>query len=203
MASRGSTACRRRARARPVAISTCTPCPGARTSTGTPTTRRTSALFWHHPHFQDRAVQLWEVIAERYRGNAGWRATTRSTSRPTTGEAVRARSTPPDRRHRAVDADQSSSWTATPTRPIHRCLKSRLENVVYACHDYAAAGFVIRRRLPGRRRRPVRRPPRLIERQVPRAHRASSARPRRRSGSVRSGPVYRATRRRDACATRS
>src|SRR5262249_52482993 len=27
------------------------------------------ALFWQHKHFQDRAVWLWEVLAERYRDN--------------------------------------------------------------------------------------------------------------------------------------
>lgn len=27
------------------------------------------ALFWRHPHFQDRFVRLWEVIAERYAGH--------------------------------------------------------------------------------------------------------------------------------------
>ena len=34
------------------------------------------ALFWEHPHFQDRVVHLWEAIADRYQGNPGWRATT-------------------------------------------------------------------------------------------------------------------------------
>ena len=28
------------------------------------------ALFWEHRHFQDRVVDLWEAIADRYRGNA-------------------------------------------------------------------------------------------------------------------------------------
>jgi len=27
------------------------------------------ALFWRHKHFQDRTVNLWEAIAERYKGN--------------------------------------------------------------------------------------------------------------------------------------
>ena len=27
------------------------------------------ALFWQHRHFQDRAVWLWEIIAERYKDN--------------------------------------------------------------------------------------------------------------------------------------
>ena len=29
-----------------------------------------SALFWEHPHFQDRVVHLWEAIADRYRDDA-------------------------------------------------------------------------------------------------------------------------------------
>ena len=28
------------------------------------------ALFWEHRHFQDRVVNLWEAIADRYKGNA-------------------------------------------------------------------------------------------------------------------------------------
>ena len=28
------------------------------------------ALFWEHPHFQDRVVHLWQALAEHYRGNA-------------------------------------------------------------------------------------------------------------------------------------
>ncbi len=28
------------------------------------------ALFWQHPHFQDRWIALWEVLAERFKGNA-------------------------------------------------------------------------------------------------------------------------------------
>ena len=27
------------------------------------------AAFWDHKHFQDRVVNLWKVIAKRYRGN--------------------------------------------------------------------------------------------------------------------------------------
>ena len=78
-----------------------------RTTTGTRTTRPTRALFWEHPHFQDRVVHLWEAIADHYRDNpwvAGYNLHERA------GRRVARRSSGPSTRRlvaaiRAVDPD--------------------------------------------------------------------------------------------------
>ena len=43
--------------------------PVTRTRIGIRITLLAQALFWQHRHFQDRAVWLWEIIAERYKDN--------------------------------------------------------------------------------------------------------------------------------------
>ena len=50
-------------------FSTCTRSRAGRTRTGIRTSYGRITLIWHHPHFQDRFVALWEEFARRYKGN--------------------------------------------------------------------------------------------------------------------------------------
>src|SRR5215211_7025257 len=81
------------------------------------------AFLWRHRHFQDRAVNLWEVIAARYKGNP-WVAGYNPINEP---------ADPPDHmiflegNRYSVDFHMfGEPW----------------ENVVYTNHDYALPGFV-------------------------------------------------------------
>jgi endoglucanase len=101
------------------------------------------ALFWEHPHFQDRVVGLWEAIADRYRDNA-WVAGYNLMNEP--ADESRAVVGPFYRRLsaaiRAVDPDHilfldgntySTEFDFFDAEP--------LENAVYALHDYVPAGL--------------------------------------------------------------
>jgi endoglucanase len=111
--------------------------------------------FWDHPHFQDRVVHLWEVFADRYKHNvwvAGFNLINEPAdeSRQVVGpfyrrlvSAIRAI----DPKHTLfLDGNTYSTefdifdglWQDGPP-----------ENMVYVCHDYAAAGLGYGGRYPG------------------------------------------------------
>jgi endoglucanase len=108
------------------------------------------ASFWTHRHFQDRVVNLWEAIAERYRNNP-WVAGYNPINEPADagGEllgpfyrrlegAIRA----VDPRHVLfLDGDRYSTRFDRLGEP--------LPNSVYTAHDYALPGFVDGGRYPG------------------------------------------------------
>ena len=167
--------------------STCTPCPAARTSAGTATTRRTGRSSGTHRHFQDRVVHLWEAIARPLsRTSRGWPATTPSTSRamsaarrsaPSTGACTTpcARSIP----------TTSCSSTATATRSTSTCSASHgrtpsTPSTTTRCRDSYDGGDY-----PGVSRGQLRRP-RRAGADVPALAPSTCGGPARRSGSASS-----------------
>ncbi|KAI9635318.1 glycoside hydrolase superfamily [Dioszegia hungarica] len=102
------------------------------------------ANFWVHRDFQDRAVNLWEHIAKRYKDNT-WVAGYNSLNEPTDEEHTRlldfyARV---EKAIRAIDPHHilfldGNNFGADFSRFAERPL---LPNVVYACHDYSSYGF--------------------------------------------------------------
>lgn len=98
--------------------------------------------FWDHPHFQDRVVALWEVIADHYKDNpwvAGYNPVNEPAdeSRRVVGPfysrlvgAIRA----VDPRHILfLDGNTYSTEFDVFAEPW--------DNTVYVCHDYAAPGL--------------------------------------------------------------
>ena len=103
------------------------------------------ALFWQHPHFQDRVVHLWEAIADRYRNNP-WVAGYNPINEP--GDESREVVGPFYRRLvtaiRAVDPDHIlflDGNTYSTEFDIFDVFDELPDNVTYACHDYAAPGL--------------------------------------------------------------
>jgi endoglucanase len=100
------------------------------------------ALFWEHRHFQDRVVNLWEAIADRYKdeiwvGGYNLMNEPADESREVIGpfyrrlvEAVRG----VDPRHTLfIDGNTYSTEFDIFDEPW--------DNTVYTCHDYVAAGL--------------------------------------------------------------
>ncbi|HEY7413858.1 MAG TPA: cellulase family glycosylhydrolase [Ktedonobacteraceae bacterium] len=101
------------------------------------------ALFWQHKHFQDRTVNLWEALADHYKGNP-WVAGYNPVNEP---------------------ADESSQNIEPFYRRIHKAIRAvdpehiiflegnrysldfdmfgePLPGVIYTTHDYADPGFI-------------------------------------------------------------
>ncbi len=101
------------------------------------------ALLWRHKHFQDRAVNIWERIADRYKDNP-WVAGYNPINEPAdpTEEMVM----PFYRRLydaiRAVDPGHLIFLEGNRYSVDFHMFGEPWENVVYANHDYALPGFV-------------------------------------------------------------
>jgi endoglucanase len=101
------------------------------------------ALLWKHKHFQNRIVNIWEHIAERYRGNP-WVAGYNPINEPgdPTGEAIM----PLYRRLydaiKAIDPDHVIFLEGNRYSTDFHMFGEPWENVVYTNHDYALPGFV-------------------------------------------------------------
>jgi endoglucanase len=107
--------------------------------------------FWTHRHFQDRAVHLWEVLADRYKDN-GWVAGYNPVNEPA-DESRRVAGPFYERvvgAIRAVDPrttlfldgnTYSTEFDIFPAEPW--------DNTVYVCHDYARAGLARTGDYPG------------------------------------------------------
>lgn len=100
------------------------------------------AMFWDHPHFQDRVVHLWEAIADRYRDNtavAGYNPInepgdqTRRHVGPFYSRIVRA--------IRKIDGDHTVFLDGNTYSTEFDIFEEAFDNVVYACHDYVPAGM--------------------------------------------------------------
>lgn len=101
------------------------------------------ASFWTHRDFQDRVVNLWEAIADRYRGNP-WIAGYNPINEP--GDAEGSTIGPFYRRLekaiRAVDPDHILFLDGNRYSTQFDQLGDPLPNSVYTAHDYALPGFV-------------------------------------------------------------
>jgi aryl-phospho-beta-D-glucosidase BglC (GH1 family) len=100
------------------------------------------ALFWEHRHFQDRVVNLWEAIADRYKGNA-WVAGYNLMNEP--ADESRAVVGPFYERLaaaiRAVDPDHILLFDGNTYSTEFGFFGDPLENAVYTLHDYVPAGL--------------------------------------------------------------
>ncbi len=101
------------------------------------------ALFWKHKHFQDRAVRLWEVFAERYRDN-GWVAGYNLINEP--ADPSEQMIMPVYRRLydaiRAIDPDHLIFLEGNRYSLDFHMFGEPWPNVVYTNHDYALPGFI-------------------------------------------------------------
>jgi endoglucanase len=101
------------------------------------------ALLWRHKHFQDRTVNLWEKIAERYKGNP-WVAGYNPINEPAdpTEELIM----PFYRRLydaiRVVDPEHLIFLEGNRYSVDFHMFGEPWEGVVYTNHDYALPGFV-------------------------------------------------------------
>ena len=111
------------------------------------------ALFWQHKHFQDRAVWLWEILAERYQGNP-WIAGYNPLNEPSdpSGAVI----DPFYRRVvaaiRKTDPDHIIFLEGNRYSQDFSVLGSPIDNIVYTLHDYAVPGFIDGGSYPGNSR---------------------------------------------------
>lgn len=101
------------------------------------------ALLWRHRHFQDRTVNLWEVIADRYRGNP-WVAGYNPVNEPAdpSGQAIMPFYRRLYEAIRAVDPDHMIFLEGNRYSQDFHMFGEPWEDVVYTNHDYALPGFV-------------------------------------------------------------
>ncbi|MDQ3810351.1 MAG: glycoside hydrolase family 5 protein [Chloroflexota bacterium] len=108
------------------------------------------ALFWEHKHFQDRAVWLWERLAERYKGNP-WVAGYNVMNEPADPKGTRIE--PIYSRFlqaiRAIEPDHILFLEGNRYSNDFHMFGEPLPNVVYTNHDYALSGFVDAGPYPG------------------------------------------------------
>ncbi|KAF5232583.1 hypothetical protein FAUST_8615 [Fusarium austroamericanum] len=100
------------------------------------------AAFWDHKHFQDRAINLWEHIARRYKGNP-WVAGYNPMNEPADSEWTRLlafydRIVPAIR---AIDPDHILFLEGNTFSMDFTGFDKVWENSVYAIHDYCGFGF--------------------------------------------------------------
>lgn len=100
------------------------------------------ALFWEHRHFQDRVVNLWEHIADRYRDNV-WVAGYNLMNEP--ADESRAVVGPFYQRLveaiRAVDGQHTLFIDGNTYSTEFDVFGEPWPNTVYTCHDYVPAGL--------------------------------------------------------------
>jgi aryl-phospho-beta-D-glucosidase BglC (GH1 family) len=100
------------------------------------------ASFWQHKHFQDRAVNLWEALARRYRDNP-WVAGYNPINEPGDAEGI-AIWPFYQRLHaavRAIDTRHILFLDGNRYSTDFTIFKEVWPNTVYTCHDYALPGF--------------------------------------------------------------
>jgi endoglucanase len=101
------------------------------------------ALLWRHKHFQDRTVNIWEHIAERYRGNS-WVAGYNPINEP--ADPSERLLMPFYRRLyeaiRAVDPEHVIFLEGNRYSIDFHMFGEPWEGVVYTNHDYALPGFI-------------------------------------------------------------
>ncbi|MBM7503966.1 glycoside hydrolase family 5 protein [Agromyces aurantiacus] len=101
------------------------------------------AHFWSQRQFQDRVVNLWEHLAEHYRGNP-WVAGYNPVNEPADahGDAIRPFYERLEAAIRAVDPDHILFLDGNRYSTQFDQLGDPMPNCVYTAHDYAVPGFV-------------------------------------------------------------
>jgi len=101
------------------------------------------AFFWQHKHFQDRAVWLWEIIADRYKDNP-WVAGYDPLNEPSdpTGTTITHFYQRVVDGIRKVDPDHIIFLEGNRFSQDLSGLGPPLDNVVYTLHDYPSPGFM-------------------------------------------------------------
>lgn len=100
------------------------------------------AAFWDHKHFQDRVINLWRVIAERYKGNP-WVAGYNPLNEPADDQWTRLLSFY-DRivpAIREIDPEHILFLEGNTFSMDFTGFTSTFPNSVYAIHDYCGFGF--------------------------------------------------------------
>lgn len=101
------------------------------------------AAFWQHRHFQDRAVWLWEAIADRYRDRpevAGYNPMNEPAD--PTGELIGPFYERLERAIRTVDDNHILFLDGNRYATDFSAFTEPLPNTVYSTHDYALPGIV-------------------------------------------------------------
>ncbi|GAB3155101.1 glycoside hydrolase family 5 protein [Microbispora hainanensis] len=100
------------------------------------------ASFWRHRHFQDRAVHLWEVMADRYKDDP-WVAGYNPINEPAdpSGQVVGPFYDRLVKALRAVDPAHVLFLDGNTYSTDFSVFREVYENTVFVCHDYALAGF--------------------------------------------------------------
>lgn len=98
--------------------------------------------FWNHPHFQDRVVRLWEVIADRYKDNP-WVAGYNPINEPAdeSGQVLPLFYDRLVSAIRAIDPHHVLFLDGNRYSTEFDLFGEPFENTVYTCHDYSRAGF--------------------------------------------------------------
>ena len=101
------------------------------------------ALFWQHKHFQDRAVWLWEILAERYKDNP-WVAGYNPLNEPSdpTGVMLDSFYRRVVTAIRKIDPEHIVFLEGNRYAQDFSVLGSPLPNAVYTLHNYAVPGFI-------------------------------------------------------------
>jgi len=101
------------------------------------------AFFWHHKHFQDRSVNLWEVIADRYKENP-WVAGYNLINEP--ADPTEKMIMPVYQRLvdaiRSIDTNHIIFLEGNCYSRDFHMFGNPWPNIVYTIHDYAPPGFI-------------------------------------------------------------
>jgi aryl-phospho-beta-D-glucosidase BglC (GH1 family) len=108
------------------------------------------ALFWQHKHFQDRAVWLWEIIADRYKENP-WVAGYDLLNEPSdpSGEVIGQFYQRVVEAIRSIDPHHIIFLEGNRFSQDFSAFGLPLPNIVYSLHNYATPGFIDGGEYPG------------------------------------------------------
>ena len=108
------------------------------------------ALFWQHRHFQDRVVNLWEALAERYKDRpevAGYNPLNEPADE--TNAVVPAFYRRLERAIREIDDRHILFLDGNRYSTDFSCFDEPFDNAVFAAHDYAGPGVASATEYPG------------------------------------------------------